>query len=195
MSIRLDLINSMLATTGTAKLSAADETHPSYIAADAVLSEIIEEFSSKELWFNTTYRTLTPNTDNRVVVPSNALSCDPVDNKLDYAIRGQYLFDLGNYSFDITEAVACIIVTEMALEDMPPIAIQFIRAQARMYFYVDQEGTGSKLEIYSNKVAMKEQELITINMKHTDSNFFSGKAYASFSTRRSAHSLPYNRIQ
>jgi len=195
MSIRLDLINSMLATTGTAKLSAADETHPSYIVADAVLSDVIEEFSSRELWFNTAHRTLAPNLDNRVVVPSNALSCDPVDATLDYAIRGQYLFDLGNFSFDITTAVACIIVTEMTLEDMPPIALQFIRAQARLQYYVDQEGSGSKMEAYQNKFFQKESELITLNMKHTDSNYFNGKAYASFSTRRTAYTLPFNRIQ
>ena len=195
MSRRLDLINSMLATTGVAKLSAADDTHPSYILADAVLSDIIEEFSSRELWFNTYTRTLSPNVDKRVVVPSNVLSCDPVDATLDYAVRGQYLFDLGNFTFDIEEEVLCVIVAELVLEDMPPIAMQFIRAQARLQFYVDQEGSGSKLEIYGRKVLQKEQELITINMKHTDANFVSGKAYANFSTRRSATRSSFNRIQ
>ena len=195
MTIRLDLINSMLATTGTAKLSAADETHPSYIIADAVLSEVIEEFSSRELWFNTAVRTLTPNVDNRVVVPSNALSCDPVDARLDYAVRGQYLFDLGNYSFDITDAVKCVIVTEMVLEDMPPIALQFIRAHARLQYYVDQEGSGPKMQAYQQKAYSKDSELITINMKHTDSNYFKGQAYADFSTRRPATHSTITRIQ
>ncbi len=195
MSIRLDLINSMLATTGTAKLSAADSTHPSYVIADAVLSEVIEEFSSRELWFNTAIRSLAPNVDNRVVVPGNALSCDPVDASLDYAVRGQYLFDLGNYTFDITAAVKCVIVTEMTLEDMPPIAIQFIRAHARLQYYVDQEGSGPKMQAYQQKTFQKDSELITLNMKHTDANFFNGKAYASFSTRRSATHSTVTRIQ
>ena len=134
MSIRLDLINSMLATTGVAKLSAADSTHPSYIVADAVLSEVIEEFSSKELWFNTTIRTLAPNTDKYVLVPTNALSCDPVD-------------------------------------------------------------TGTKVQLYQQKAAQKDMALVTLNMKHTDANFFNGKAYASFSTRRSATHSTVTRIQ
>mgnify|MGYP003633833542 FL=1 len=195
MTIRLDLINSMLATTGTAKLSAADETHPSYIIADAVLSEVIEEFSSRELWFNTAIRTLTPNTSNYIVVPNNALSCDPIDARLDYAVRGLYLFDLGNYTFEIPEAVKCVIVTEMLLEDMPPIAIQFVRAHARLQYYVDQEGSGPKMQAYQQKTFQKDSELITINMKHTDSNYFSGQAYASFSTRRPATHSTITRIQ
>ena len=195
MSLRLDLINSMLQTTGTAKLSAEDVSHPNYITADSVLSDVIEEFSSRPLWFNTTRRTLAADVDGRVIVPSNALSCDPVDVALDYAIRGQYLFDLGNFTNIIGTAVACEIIAELDLEDMPPIARQFIRAHARLQYYIDQDGSGAKVKLYTDAFQRKEQDLVLINMKHTDANFFSGKAYASYSTRRSPHTLPFTRIQ
>ena len=195
MSVRLELINSMLSTTGTARLSAEDVSHPNYVTADSILSDVIEEFSSRPLWFNTTRRTLAPNVDGRVLVPSNALSCDPVDAKLDYAIRGQYLFDLGNYTDIIGASVDCEIIAELDLEDMPPIARQFVRAHARLQYYIDQDGSGDKVKLYANAVGRKEDELVLINMKHTDANFFSGKSYASFATRRSAYDLPFTRIQ
>jgi hypothetical protein len=193
MSTRLDLINSMLATTGTASLSAADETHPSYIIADRVLSEVVEEFSSRELWFNTSVRTLSPNPEKFILVPSNALSCDPTDASKKYAVRGQYLFDLGNYTFEINESVACTIVTQLDLEFMPPIAIQFVRAHARLQYFIDQEGSGPKLDMYRQKTFQKDAELISLNMKHTDTNFFNGSAYAHFSTRRSGSRINFNR--
>jgi hypothetical protein len=195
MSLRLDLINSMLQTTGTAKLAAEDTSHPNYVTADSILSDVIEEFSSRPLWFNTTRRTLAPNADGKVVVPSNALSCDPVDGALDYAIRGQYLFDLGNYTDVIGTSVACEIVAELDLADMPPIARQFVRAHARLQYFVDQDGGVTKVKLYTDAFQRKEQELILVNMKHTDANFFSGKAYASFATRRTAYDLPFTRIQ
>jgi hypothetical protein len=194
MTIRLDLINSMLATTGTAKLSSEDTTHPAYVTADFVLSTVIEEFSSKPMWFNTTRRTLSPNTDGRIVVPGNALSCDPDDITKDYAIRGQYLFDNGNYTDIIGTEVAVVIVAELPLEDMPPIALQFIRAHARLYYYTDVDGTSNKIKMYADAFAIKERELITLNMKHTDSNFFRGRGYASFAHRRSASFNPLTRI-
>ena len=194
MTTRLDLINSMLATTGTARLAAADENHPNYITADAILSDVIEEFSSKALWFNTTYRTLVPNSENKIVVPSNALTCDPADASKDYAIRGQYLFDNGNYTFIIPEAVACVIVAELELTDMPPAAIQFIRARARMMYYGDQDGSGTKLQMYAQFYQEKELELLTLNMKNTDANFFAGKGYANFATRRASTANPITRI-
>lgn len=195
MSLRLDLINSMLATTGTAKLSAEDTSHPNYVTADSILSDVVEEFSSRPLWFNTTRRTLVADVNGRVLVPSNALSCDPADDKLDYAIRGQYLFDLGNYTDIINASVDCVIIAELDIEDMPPIARQFVRAHARMQYYIDQDGSGAKVQLYTDAFYRKEQELVTINMKHTDANFFSGKAFANFATRRSAFGLPFNRIQ
>ena len=195
MSLRLDLINAMLATTGTARLSAEDTTHPNYITADLVLSDVLEEFNARAMWYNTTYRTLAADVDGRVLVPSNALSCDPADPSLDYAIRGQYLFDLGNYTDIISDSVDCIVVANVELEDMPPIARQFVRAHARMQYYIDQDGSGAKVSLYTKQFERKELELSAVNMKHTDANFFNGKAFASFATRRSAQALPYSRIQ
>ena len=194
MATRLDLINSMLATTGTARLAAADVAHPNYVTADAILSEVIEEFSAKPLWFNTTYRTLSPNSDGKIVVPSNALTCDPADASKDFAIRGQYLFDNGNYTFYINEPVDCVIVAELPIEDMPPVVLQFVRAKARMMYYLDQDGSGNKLQMYSQTVEAKELELVTLNMKNTDTNFFAGKGYANFRTRRASTASPITRI-
>lgn len=195
MSIRLDLINAMLATTGTAKLTAADDAHPDYVTASDVLDRVLEEFNSREMWFNTSIRTLSPNDENKIVVPSNALSCDPTDAACAFAIRGQYLFNMTDYTFTITDPVECRIVTEVALEDMPPIAVQFVRAAARLEYFADRDGGSTKLQLYTAALQKKELELIAINMKHTDTNFFNGKAFASFSVRRDANSLPYTRIQ
>lgn len=195
MSIRLDLINSLLATTGTAKLTAADDSHPDYVTASDVIDRVLEEFNSREMWFNTSVRTLTPNLEFKVVVPSNALSCDPTDACKAYAIRGQYLFNITDNTFTITDAVECRILTEVALEDMPPIAIQFVRAAARMEYFADRDGGSTKLQVYAAALQKKELELIAVNMKHTDTNFFSGVGFASYATRRSATNLPYTRIQ
>lgn len=194
MSLKLNMINSMLKTTGTAALSAADTSHPSYVSAADTLDEVIEEFCSKPLWFNTSIRTLAADVDGRVVVPSNALSCDPTDGSLSYAIRGQYLFDLDNYTNIISCSVECYIRTELALEDMPPIALQFIRAQARLMYFVDQDGSGTKVKLYTQAFAIKERELERINMNHRDTNFFGGASYAWNRTRR-AGTNPITQIQ
>ncbi len=186
MTVRLDIINSMLATTGTAKLSAEDISHPDYVQADRLLDDILEEFAARPLWFNTVIRTLMPNGDDKIVVPNNTLSCDPVDQRLDYAVRGQYLFDLGNYTFSIPTAVECVLQMQVALEEMPPIALQFIRAMARFYYFVDKDGSTQKAQLYAGLSEKAENDLVRVNMKHTDANFFRGAGYTHFITRRAS---------
>jgi len=195
MTLRLNIINSMLSTTGTSALVAEDSQHPAYIAANNILNDVIEDFSSQRLWFNTSYRTLMQNSDGRVVVPSNALTCDPADQSKDYVIRGQYLFDMGNFTDVLNEDVDCIVVTEMDLEDMPPVAIQFIKAHARLAYYIDVDGSASKVQMYQATAAGKAQELVTMNMQHTGANFFNGRGYASFATRRTVTARPITHIQ
>jgi hypothetical protein len=73
--------------------------------------------------------------------------------------------------------------------------IQFIRKKARLEYYVDQDGSANKIKSYSDEYYSTERDLVILNMKHTGANFFKGKAYASFTTRRSAFATPFTRIQ
>ena len=189
MTSRLDVINSMLATTGTASLTSEDSQHPSFKIADRVLDEALEDLQTQALWFNTQITELTPNAENLVVVPSNALSCDPVDVTLRFVIRGQYLFDTENNTNQILEAVKCRIIVAVDFEDLPPDAIQFVRANARYKYFLDVDGGEKKLQHYLGKVRTSNDRLIATNMKHNDTNFFLGAHYRNFRTRRSHGSL------
>jgi hypothetical protein len=184
MTTRIRLINSMLATTGTAPLSASDTMHPSYKAANAILEDVLEEFSSQELWFNTSIRVLTKDNDGRVLVPANTMTCDPTDGNKNYSIRGQFLFDNNNSTDVINQDVECIIISKLDIEELPPAAYQYLRAQARYEYYVDQDGSGTKLQTYREMVAKKYSDLITMNMKMQDTNFFNSPAYINFLIRR-----------
>jgi len=174
----------MLATTGTAQLSASDTRHPSYQKADDILRDVLEEFSTMELWFNTSLRTLQPNTDGKVLIPSNTITCDPVDTTKNYVIRGQYLWDNGKYTDEINESVECIVIVELDVDDLPPSAYQFIRAKARYEYYLDSDGSKSKLDNYSYLAQVKADELAIQNIRLQDINFFNSAAFIDFVTRR-----------
>jgi len=185
----------MLATTGTAKLTAEDDQHPNYITADDILSEVIEDFSALDLWFNVSTRDLAPNVDNKVVVPSNALTVNPTDPSKNYVIREGFLFDMDTYSFTITDTVECRITYELTVAEMPPVAIQFLRADARFRYFVNQDGASAKVQVYSQDLERKYNQLIITHMKNSDANFFSSQAYANFAVRRAATASPLTRIE
>lgn len=184
MATTISVINSMLATTGTARLSQQDDTHPEYIRAEDVLNDVLEEFGSTALWFNTAIRTLRAASDGTVVVPSDATSCDPTDSSKNYVIRGQRLFDLENNTDVISEDVECLIVYRTELSDMPPAAVQYVRAAARARYFMDVDGDANKAQGYIREAEGKLQNLMSDSLARADINFFTSPAGLSFYTRR-----------
>ncbi len=184
MNRRLRLINSMLATSGTARLSAQDTRHPSYLKANDLLEDIIEEFSTREWWFNTSIRILQPNEHGRVLVPAHSTTCDPTNSALKYTVRNQYLFDTQAYTDIISNPVECIIIAELDIETMPVKAYQYIRACARYQYALDADVSARKIAAYDQDMRTKDMYLIAENMKQQDTNFFTSPAYVFFRARR-----------
>ncbi len=185
-NIRLSLVNSMLRTIGTAKLSASDTEHPDYITANDVLQEVIDDFSSMPLWFNTSQRILSKDTDGRVPIPNNTIAIDPVLGSLNYVARDRYLFDVNKRTNIIGQDVECFIQTKLELSDMPAEAIKFIRAEARYKFYLDEDGGERKVREYAGAAYDAKLKLFTVNMSRQDVNFFNGRSGRSFFTPRPA---------
>lgn len=184
MATKISVINSMLATTGTARLSQQDENHPEYIRAADILDDVLDEFGGTSLWYNSARVTLRAAADGTVVVPTNAHSCDPVDASLNLVVRRQRLFDL-NKNTDVIDAdVECLIVYRTELEDMPPLAVQYVRAAARARYFMDVDGDGNKAQAYANEAKNKLQNLMSESLARADVNFFSSPAALSFYTRR-----------
>ena len=183
-NIRLSIVNSMLRTIGTAKLSASDTEHPDYIVANDVLEEVLEDFASLPLWFNTSQRILSQDTDGRIPIPNNTIAIDPVLGALNYVARDRYLFDVNKRTNIIGADVECFIQAKVDLIDMPTEAIKFIRAQARAKFYLDEDGGERKVREYNGAAYSAQMELFTVNLSRMDINFFSGRAGRSFFTAR-----------
>jgi len=187
MTARLDLINSMLSTTGTAPLSAGDTTHPDYIDADGILTDILGEFTTQELWFNTETRTLAVDGAGEIIVPSNAISADPTDPHVHARIRGNKMWNITDRTYTYTADLKVKLLLNVTLDDMPPIAIQFVRAAARYEYFLDKDGAETKLKRYLAKLDRLQVVLAATNLTHLDVNFFHGRAAANFYTRRTVN--------
>ena len=174
MGRTLDIVNSMLQTIGTAALVSEDSSHPDYIDAKVTLDRVLAEMSANEYWFNTVYRTLTPATDGSIIVPSNALSCAAVDTRKNYFIKGTKLFDPDNYTFNIGVPTEVRMVLEFSIEDMPPVALSALKAQARFEFFFDQDGSAKKAEALARAAQKAELQLDAVNMRQANTNYFDG---------------------
>lgn len=178
MLTRLQIINEMVVSTGTAPLTANDVRHPLYIKANNKLEVVSDAIQSTGWWFNTSVRTLTPNVSGEIILPTTALHVDPVSTASKYILRGGKLYDNGNATYVIGTAVKVKFVDRWPIEELPPHAAAYIKARAVYEFYRDEDGNEPKLSNYRAErdtawVALKGEHL-----KSADINFFDGASAA-----------------
>lgn len=190
MLTKLDIINDMLASTGTAPLTANDTSHPLYIKADNKLTKLNIEFQSKGWWFNRATRTLAQNVSGEVVLPSTTLHADPVDRTSRFVRRGTKLYDPENATYVLDTDVEVKFVELLDVTNLPPSAQAYLNALAVHRFYLDEDGGRLKLAEYKEArseawVALKAEEL-----RNADVNFFNGHSAAQMSRGTYSSRLP-----
>lgn len=180
MLTELEIVNDMLAATGTAAVSSAHTAHPAYRKAHNKLTKESRVFQGRGWWFNRTVRTLTPNVAGEVVLPSDTLHADPVDPALNYVVRDGKLYDIRNGTKVIGAPVAVEIIEEVPIGDMPPTAQAYLQALAVYMFYLDENGGEPKLTSYLRIVMDTRAAIMRDDLQNKDVNFFKGASYQTF---------------
>lgn len=176
MITQLDIINDMLASTGTAPVTANDTRHPAYVKAYQKLKLVDTAVQSLGLWFNTEYTTLRPSPEGEVVIPTETLHCDPVDRTNDLTVRGKRLWDRVNRTFKIGKEIKVKLVTRLDLEEMPINAKEYLRARAKWEYYKDEDGAEPKLSNYRQDQLEAWGTLWSENLLNKDVNHFDSPA-------------------
>lgn len=194
MLTEIEIINAMLASTGTAPLTSNDTSHPFYIKARNKLTYVNRQIQAKGWWFNRTHITLPPNVSGEVILPSNTLHADPVDTTLDLVVRAGKLYDLANRTHVISKDVEIVFVELVDIEDLPPTVGEYLMARAVYEFYRDEDGNQPKLGTYNQAridafVLFKGEHL-----RNADVNYFRGTSHAQISRGvRGRRFPPYHR--
>lgn len=119
---KLDVVNECLKLMAEPPVnSLVNEDHP-YISAALQSLELarIRELSTG-WWFNTEYATLQKDTvTGRTNVPETYLDCDPIDEASPYVVRGRYLYDRVNQTYDLADSeVQVRLYSDIPFEDLP----------------------------------------------------------------------------
>lgn len=190
MLTKLEIINDMLASTGTAPVSAASTRHPAYLKALNKLEKVSRVMQGRGYWFNKSVRTLNPNTAGEIILPSTTLHADPVDTRITYTIRGGKLYDLANGTSVIGAPVKIVFIEQLDVEDMPPAAQNALQAHAVYTYFVDADGKDPKLSEYRNTAGQAAATLRGEQLRHSDVNFFNGSTWRQHVRPGSVRRLP-----
>lgn len=157
---KLDAVNQMLASIGQAAINTLTGTLPKD-ASKAVLTldTILREVLNRGWSFNTDFDyVLTPDGNNNLLVPANALWIDPEYQYQDYVVRWDSgvakLYDRENQTFTITSEVKCRVIWAYDFEEIPQVFRHWIAMRAGRIFQSQIVGS----EILFQFTSLHEQE-------------------------------------
>lgn len=137
---KLDVVNDCLAILGELPLNTLEEDHGFTAAALNSLERANSREQAKQWWFNQETVTLSPDpgSDDKILIPLDAIRVDPVDGSQDFVQRGRYLYkQFASASEDktaFTRDVICKLTRLVKFEDLPHSAQLLVAASAKLDF-------------------------------------------------------------
>lgn len=170
MTASLDVLNHVLSVVGETPVSNPDSQHPTAQTATNTINRVNKRMQLRGWWFNRDINLiLTPNLAGEIIIPVTTLKVDPVDTRSRLVKRGTRLYDPINHTFVIDTTVAVNIVTNLAIDDLPDAAVQYLSDKSAYDFYVNDDGDELKaklllMEVQSSWAALTAQQLQMSNV-------------------------------
>lgn len=169
-STKLDAVNSLLTAVGEYPVSnLADDIAEAQIAIQ-VIDEVSRELQSRGWSWNTRRKaTLTPDTNNNIVVPTNVTRVDAVDyngwndRTQRFTIRSSKLFNMIDFTATFETEVYADLVYLWDFDDLPEEARRFITLDAQhryMNRVVGADADMAQVQAQASRayVALKQDE-------------------------------------
>jgi len=144
---KLDAVNQMLSSIGQSPINTLSGTLPkdatkAILSLDTVQREVLNAGWS----FNTDNEyELTPDGNDNILIPSNAMFVDPTYGSKDYVMRWESgtakLYNRDDHTFVIIEPVKCDIIWAYAFENVPQHARNYVYTRAARIFQTQIVGS------------------------------------------------------
>jgi hypothetical protein len=135
----LTVVNALLKVIGEAPVNQINLGHPDVVAALNTWKEYSSEIQSNGWWFNTETWDLVADTDGNVTLPSDVISINGPNTE--YIKKGRYLYDMGEHSYDFSEAstddLSISLITEWSIDELPPVMFNYILSRSKLSMLVD----------------------------------------------------------
>lgn len=138
----ITVVNAMLATMGESPLNSIEDPHAFRAACLSTLDSEDARIQAKGWWFNQEVVTMTPQTNDRIPLPGDAISVrTPARNIVQ---RGRYLYDTDTGDYLFYAPVKIELIRRVPFGDLPESAAQYIKACSVVQFQTNYDGDTAK---------------------------------------------------
>tara|TARA_R100001463_G_scaffold40438_1_gene85808 strand:+ start:1222 stop:1854 length:633 start_codon:yes stop_codon:yes gene_type:complete len=171
---KLEAVNVMLTSIGEAPVNSLISGLEDAELAETILESVNKETQSRGWIFNTDLKlSLSPNTDNQIVLPDNYLRVDTRgtlrSSSKDIVERGRKLYDRIGNSFTFTDAVTVDVVILLDFTDIPEVARRYITIRSARIF---QDRVLSSTNIHGFQLQDEQQAYIELQDYHAETADF-----------------------
>nr|BAR36671.1 tail tubular protein A [uncultured Mediterranean phage uvMED] len=171
---KLEAVNVMLTSIGEAPVNSLISGLEDAELAETILESVNKETQSKGWIFNTDLKlSLSPNTDNQIVLPDNYLRVDTRgtlrSSSKDIVERGRKLYDRIGNSFTFTDPVTVDVVILLDFTDIPEVARRYITIRSARIF---QDRVLSSTNIHGFQLQDEQQAYIELQDYHAETADF-----------------------
>lgn len=162
---KLEAVNVMLSKLGVRPVNSLDAAHPRVPAAVAVLDRFTRELQATRWWFNVEYLTLSPAPGSgRIALPGDTASADSVAVRPRVAVRGRWLYNLDDSTYEFTSAVQIRLHRIIPFDELPLLAAEQVLARSVLEWVGDNDGDDMKVRLASQAA---ESARTKLNAEHT----------------------------
>ena len=169
---KLDAVNICLSSMGEPQVNALDGVAVDAQMAASLIDETSMTVQSMGWHWNREVHSLSPDTNNEIVLPANTARVDTVNGSqpTDVVQRGLRLFDVGNNTYQFTSAIEVELYVILEFDELPLLAKQYITLRAARI--LQQRLLGSET-LYKFAQADEQAAWIALQADHlaiTDAN-------------------------
>lgn len=161
--IELDIINSMLETTGEYPLTTLEDDHPHVATCRAVIKRCLTKVYAQRWWFCTDEVKLEPQAGTGLMLAPQDLAelLYPSDR---YIIRAGKIYDRKDSTFVIGQDLRITYLRKVPLDELPQLAIVYLTAMARYEYQTSIDADSLRAQQLSSEM---RDAMIMVNAEHT----------------------------
>ena len=172
----LEAVNTMLRYIGESPVSAITGCNlPVHVTiANTVLADVSREVQLEGWHFNTAPKvTLSPDSStNKISIPTDVVKIDANDKTKDVVIRGAFLYDRENATFEFDADIELNTVSLLDFTDLPESARRYITIKSSRVLQAQLVGSRELEALLARDEVMSRAELLEYDSGNSDRTIF-----------------------
>ena len=176
----LEAVNTILPFMEERPVTSIDVRHPTVALIIDRINFAQENILNEDFWFNSEQKKFYLSPEGKVAVPTNVLALYTTDRRLNYTIRGGFVYDLDDSTYQIPAPFEARIVVSLEFNELPYWAASSVLWRAAVDAYSQDFGVAAVVQLLNSYQVLAHTKLEREHLRKKRMNSMRSPAGARF---------------